>query len=94
LLKLTDSGEALDDSNRNAARAELIRQAREQVPLGIAKQAARQAVAQGFALPLKAAGLDPNVRVRFADEAGFPASEPFVPMDHSRSLREVLGLSR
>jgi hypothetical protein len=94
LLKLTDSGEALDQSNQNAARVELIRQAREPAPLGIARQAARQAVEQSFALPLKAAGLDPNVRVRFADETGFSAPEPFVPMDHSRSLKEVLGLSR
>jgi hypothetical protein len=94
LLKLTDSGETLDQSNQKAARAELIRQAREPSPVGIARQAARQAVAQSFALPLEAAGLDPNVLVRFADEADFPAPEPFVPMDHSRSLKQVLGLSR
>jgi hypothetical protein len=93
LLKLTDTGETLDESNRNAARAELIRQAREAAPIGIARQAARQAVAQSFALPLKAAGLEPNVRVRFADEPDFPADQPFVPMDHSRDWRDVIGVS-
>ncbi len=94
LLHLTDSREALDASNRQAAQVELIRQAREAVPMGIARQAARQAVTQNFALPLKAAGLDPQVRVRFADEADFPKPAPFVPMDHSRSLAQVFGLSR
>ena len=93
LLHLTDSREALDASNRKAAQVELIRQAREAVPMGIAKQAARQAVTQNFALPLRAAGLDPQVRVRFADEPDFPKAPPFVPMDHSRSLSQVFGLS-
>ncbi len=37
LLHLTDSREALDASNRKAAEAELIRQAREAVPMGIAR---------------------------------------------------------
>ena len=94
LLHLTDSREALDAANRKAAEVELIRQAREAVPMGIARQAARQAVTQDLALPLKAAGLDPQIRVRFADEPDFPGAPPFVPMDHSRSLRQVFGLSR
>jgi len=94
LLHLTDSRAVLDESNRKAAQAELIRQAREATPMGLARQAARLAVTQNFALPLKAAGLDPDVRVRFADEPGFPAAPPYVPMDHSRSLSQVFGLSR
>ncbi|WP_298690088.1 DUF4230 domain-containing protein [uncultured Sphingomonas sp.] len=93
LLRLTDSRETLDASNRKAAEAELVRQAREAVPMGIARTAARQAVTQNFALPLKAAGLDPQIRVRFADEPGFPAAAPYVPMDRSRSLAQVFGLS-
>ena len=93
LLRLTDSRETLDASNRKAAEAELVRQAREAVPMGIARTGARQAVTQNFALPLKAAGLDPQIRVRFADEPGFPATAPYVPMDRSRSLAQVFGLS-
>lgn len=94
LLHLTDSGEVLDDANRKAAHDELLRQAREPAPVGMARDAARRAVAQSFALPLKAAGLEPQVRVRFADEADFPKPSLFTPMDHSRSVAEVLGLSR
>jgi hypothetical protein len=93
LLHLTDSREILDVSNRKAAEVELVRQAREAVPMGIARTAARQAVTQNFALPLRAAGLDPQIRVRFADEPDFPVTAPYVPMDRSRSLREVFGLS-
>jgi hypothetical protein len=93
LLKLTDSGEALDQSNQQAARAELIRQAREPSPVAIAKQAARAAVAQSFALPLKAAGMEPNVRVRFRGEA-FPAQLPFTPMDFARPWQDVIANSR
>ena len=94
LLHFTDSGDMLDSANRKAAQTELLRQAREPVPMTIARDAARRAVEQSFALPLKAAGLDPHVRVRFADEPDFPKPTPFVPMDHSRSIAEVLGLSR
>jgi hypothetical protein len=94
LLHFTNSGEVLDDTNRKAAQTELLRQAREPVPMTIARDAARRAVEQSFALPLKAAGLDPHVRVRFANESDFPKPTPFVPMDHSRSVAEVLGLSR
>jgi hypothetical protein len=93
LLHFTDSGEALDTSNRKAAQAELLRQAREPAPMQFARDAARQAVTQSFTLPLKAAGLDPIVRVRFEGESDFPKIAPFVPIDHSRSVAEVLGLS-
>jgi hypothetical protein len=93
LLKLTDSGETLDQTNQQAARTELIRQAREASPVAIAKQAARQAVAQSFALPLKAAGMAPNVRVRFRGEA-FPDAAPFTPMDFARPWQDVIANSR
>jgi len=93
LLKLTDSGQALDQTNQQAARTELIRQAREPSPVAIAKQAARQAVAQSFALPLKAAGMDPNVRVRFRGEA-FADDQPFTPMDFARPWQDVVANSR
>lgn len=94
LLRFTDSGQLLDQANRKAAQAELIRQAREPAPMQFARDSARRAVERSFALPLKAAGLNPTVRVRFPDEPGFRDPAPFVPMDHARSLSEVFGLSR
>ncbi len=93
LLKLTDSGASLDQANGQAARAELIRQAREPSPIAIARQAAKQAVAQSFVLPLKAAGMDPHVRVRFRGEA-FPDAQPFTPMDFARPWQDVIGNNR
>lgn len=93
LLAWTHAGDALDAANRQAATAELLRQARAPAMLQIARDAARRAVSQSFALPLRAAGLDPTVRVRFADEPGFPPSPDDRPMQRSRSLRQVLGLS-
>jgi hypothetical protein len=94
LLGLTDAGATLDVANRRAAQAELLRQARAPAMLQIARDNARRDVARSFALPLKAAGLDPQVRVRFADEPGFSAVGDDRPMERSRSLRAVLGLGR
>lgn len=94
LLRFTDSGQVLDAANRNRAQAELIRQAREPAPMQMARDSARRDIEQSFALPLRAVGLQPTVRVRFPDEPDFPKPAPFVPMDHARDWREVIGLSR
>ncbi len=64
----TDAGKQLDDINRVAAQKELTRQALQPAPVKLARNATRRAVEQSFALPLKAAGIDATVRVRFADE--------------------------
>lgn len=86
LLSLTDARQTLDDANRRAGQEELVRQAREPVPMRLARDATRRAVERSFAMPLRAAGLDATVEARFADEA------PDVrQMDRSRSLGEVLG---
>jgi hypothetical protein len=90
LMKLTDARTVLDQSNRRAGQAELLRQARAPVPVGLAKDATRRAVERSFALPLRAAGLDATVRVRFPDEPAFPAVDT-QPMDRSRSLDAVYG---
>lgn len=86
LLSLTDAAQVLDDANRKAGQAELVRQAREPVPMRLARDATRRAVEHSFAMPLHAAGLDATVEARFADEARDDR-----PMDRSRSLDEVLG---
>ena len=68
LLWLTDAEERLDAANEAAAQRELLAQAREAVPLRLARGAARRAIEQSFALPLNAAGIEARVAARFADE--------------------------
>ena len=75
----------MDDANRKAAQAELFRQARAPTPMRIAREATRRAVERNFALPLRAAGLDARVIVRFPDE-GRSAEQ----MDRSTPLNEAL----
>lgn len=70
LLTLTDAEASLDAANRKAAQEELIRQARGSTPMRLAEGAARTAIEQSFAMPLKAAGIDATVTARFA---GAPA---------------------
>ena len=70
LLTLTDAEEVLDAANRKAAQAELIKQARGTTPMRLAENAARAAIEQSFAMPLKAAGIDATVTARFASDAG------------------------
>lgn len=66
LLTLTDAERTLDAANRKAAQAELIKQAKGTTPMRLAQGAARTAVEQSFAMPLKAAGIDAKVTARFA----------------------------
>jgi len=88
LLRFTDTGEVLDAANRKAGQTELLRQAREPVPMSLARDATRRAVERSFALPLQAAGLDATVRVRFAGEAfRDPDTEQ---MQRSRSPEQVV----
>jgi hypothetical protein len=86
LSALTNAGDRLDEANRRAAQAELLRQARGPVPMRIARDATRRAVERNFALPMRAAGLDARVEVRFADERR--SNEQ---MDRSTPLSEVAG---
>lgn len=84
---LTNAEAALDSANRDAALKSLTEQARSPLPLRTARESAQRAIARSFALPLRAAGLEANVEVRFADQA---QNEPSY-MDGSRSLNEVMG---
>lgn len=68
LLTLTDAEKTLDAANRKAAQEELIKQAKGTTPMRLARNAARTAVEQSFAMPLKAAGIDAKVTARFAGE--------------------------
>lgn len=87
LSAFTDADSKLQDANRRAGQLELVRQAHEAVPLNLARDATRRAVERSFAMPLKAAGLDASVKVRFADEPK-TSSETW---DTTRSLDQVLG---
>ena len=66
LLALTDAERTLDAANRKRAQEELIAQAKGPTPMRLAQGAARTAVEQSFAMPLKAAGIDAKVTARFA----------------------------
>ncbi len=68
LMALTDAEAQLDNANRKAVRADLLKQAQADTPMRLARNAARTAVTQNFAMPLKAAGIDAGVTVRFAGE--------------------------
>ena len=67
LLTLTDAEQTLDAANRKRAQEELIKQAKCATPMRLAQGAARAAVEQSFAMPLKAAGIDAKVTARFAN---------------------------
>lgn len=86
LMRLTNAEDRLDAANRRAAQTELLRQARGPTPMRIARDATRRAVERNFALPMRAAGLDARVQVRFADERRSDEQ-----MDRSTPLSEVLG---
>ncbi len=89
LMTLTDAEKELDRVNRDAAQRELMRQARQPMPLRLARDSARRAVERSFAMPLQAAGVEAKVEVRFADE---PADDRSY-MDRSRRVADVLNES-
>ncbi len=87
LSALTDAEGALDAANRVRAQNDLVAQARQPMPMRLARDAAKRAVERSFAMPLRAAGLDAQVAVRFADEAR--GSDPS-QLDRSRPIEDVL----
>lgn len=86
LMALTDSENRLDAANRQAGQKELVRQAREPLPMRLARDAAKRAVERSFAMPLQAAGIDAEVVARFGDEARQDPST----LDRSRRVEDVL----
>jgi hypothetical protein len=87
LMALTDAERTLDQANRRSAQDELMRQARERTPTGQARNAAMRAVARTFAMPLRAAGIDASVAVRFVDPAG---GEEALFLDRPRRIDEAV----
>ncbi len=87
LMALTDSERALDEANQRDARDDLMRQARAQTPMQVARGAAMRAVARSFAMPIRAAGIDASVAVRFVDPSG---REEAVFLDRARHIVDAL----
>ena len=92
LAALTDAEGVLDKANQARAVADLRQQAMAEVPMRLARDAARNAIERSFAMPLKAAGIgDAKVIARFASEE--QTDNPSY-IDQSRSYNEVLGETR
>ncbi len=90
LATFTDAEKSLDEANRRAGQAELLRQARQPTMIRLARDATRRAVENNFLLPLRAAGVEAKVQVAFADEPSAVTER----WDVSRPLKEVLGNTR
>lgn len=87
LSTFTDADKRLDAANRRAGQVELIQQARGAPMMALARDATARAVERSFAMPLRAAGIDADVKVRFADQ---PTAND-ERWDTTRSVSEVLG---
>lgn len=87
LRTLTDADEVLDAANRAKGQAELVRQAKGPVPMRLARDAFKRAIAQNFRAPLRAVGLDAKVETYFADELGGNVTTRW---DESTPLSEIV----
>ncbi|MHB9881107.1 DUF4230 domain-containing protein [Pacificimonas sp. ICDLI1SI03] len=70
LMTLGNAEQALDSANRRKVGEAVRQEADTPLMLNLARDAARDAVARGFRLPLEAAGVPARVIVRFPDEVG------------------------
>lgn len=87
LRTLTDVDRTLDAANRAKGQAELLRQAKGPVPMGLARDAFKRAVTQNFSAPLRAAGIEAKVVAYSADE---PADKVTTRWDVSTPLKEIV----
>lgn len=67
LLAFTDAEARLDLANRDAAVAQILKQAQEDAPVEMARAAAVEAMRGNFALPLRAAGIDAKIAISFQE---------------------------
>ena len=86
LGRITNAEDRLDAANRERGEQELMRQARQPMPMRLARDAARRAVQRSFSMPLKATGIDAEVEVAFSDE---PGQDPSY-LDRSRRMEDVI----
>jgi hypothetical protein len=90
LSVLTNSDQQLDQTNRAGAVAELRKQASAEVPMQLARQAARAAVERSFAMPLLAAGFkDVKVVARFPTEGADDPSYLDLSTPYEEAIKEA-----
>ena len=90
LSAISDAEDRLDNANRGLAIADLRKQAVAPTPMRLAREAARQAVARSFALPLQAAGIgEVKVVARFADEPGSDPSYLDASITYNEAIAEA-----
>ena len=90
LSALTNADQSLDQANRAAAVADLRKQASAEVPMRLARQAARQAVERSFGMPLVAAGFkDVKVVARFPTEGNDEASYLDLSTPYEEAIKEA-----
>ena len=86
---LTNADQRLDQANRSKAVADLRKQASGEVPMRLARQAARQAVERSFAMPLLAAGFkDAKVIARFPTEGTDDPSYVDLSAPYNQAIEE------
>ena len=90
LSTLTNADQQLDQTNRAKAISDLRRQASAEVPMRLARQAARQAVERSFSMPLLAAGFkDAKVVARFPTEGTDDASYLDLSTPYNEAIQEA-----
>ena len=90
LSALTNADQKLDQANRTQAIADLRKQASADVPMRLARTAARAAVERSFAMPLLAAGFkDAKVVARFPTEGSDEASYVDLSTPYEQAINEA-----
>jgi uncharacterized protein DUF4230 len=90
LSVLTNADQSLDQANRAGAVADLRKQASAEVPMRLARQAARAAIERSFAMPLIAAGFkDVKVLARFPTEGSGEASYMDLSTPYEEAIKEA-----
>ena len=87
VMALADSEKELDSAVRRGAQDDLMRQARAPAAMAMARDAAMRSVARSFAMPIRAAGIDASVAVRFLGPDG---REEAAFLDRPRRIEEKL----
>ena len=89
LSALTNANQQLDAANRQRAVNDLRKQATAAVPMQLARQSARQAIARSFAMPLAAAGFrDVKVVARFPTDGSDEPSYIDLSTPYEEAIRE------
>ena len=87
---LTNADQTLDQANRAGAVADLRKQASGEVPMRLARQAARAAIERSFAMPLVAAGFkDVKVVARFPTEGSDEASYMDLSTPYEEAIKDA-----